>query len=66
MNVLIIGKGGREHTLAWKVAQSSFVDTVFAAPGNDGMAASAQLVNIEESDHAGLVSFASFDDRSGF
>lgn len=58
MNVLIIGKGGREHTLAWKVAQSSLVDTVFAAPGNDGMASSAQLVNIEESDHAGLVSFA--------
>ncbi|MCY9089149.1 phosphoribosylamine--glycine ligase N-terminal domain-containing protein, partial [Bacillus inaquosorum] len=39
MNVFIIGKGGREHTLAWKVAQSSLVDTVFAAPGNDGMAA---------------------------
>ncbi|MGR0121232.1 phosphoribosylamine--glycine ligase [Bacillus halotolerans] len=58
MNVLIIGKGGREHTLAWKVAQSSLVDTVFAAPGNDGIASSAQLVNIEESDHAGLVSFA--------
>lgn len=58
MNVLIIGKGGREHTLAWKAAQSSLVENVFAAPGNDGMAASAQLVNIEESDHAGLVSFA--------
>nr|WGE07569.1 phosphoribosylamine--glycine ligase family protein [Bacillus subtilis] len=58
MNVLIIGKGGREHTLAWKAAQSSLVENVFAALGNDGMAASAQLVNIEESDHAGLVSFA--------
>ncbi|MFP7693253.1 phosphoribosylamine--glycine ligase [Bacillus subtilis] len=58
MNVLIIGKGGREHTLAWKAAQSSLVENVFAAPGNAGMAASAQLVNIEESDHAGLVSFA--------
>ncbi|MDP4168900.1 MAG: phosphoribosylamine--glycine ligase, partial [Bacillota bacterium] len=58
MNVLIIGKGGREHTLAWKAAQSSLVENVFAAPGNDGMKASAQLVNIEESDHAGLVSFA--------
>ncbi|WP_167407942.1 phosphoribosylamine--glycine ligase [Bacillus subtilis] len=58
MNVLIIGKGGREHTLAWKAAQSSLVENVFAAPGNDGMEASAQLVNIEESDHAGLVSFA--------
>ncbi|MBG9768379.1 phosphoribosylamine--glycine ligase [Bacillus vallismortis] len=58
MNVLIIGKGGREHTLAWKAAQSSLVENVFAAPGNDGMAASAQLINIEENDHAGLVSFA--------
>lgn len=58
MNVLIIGKGGREHTLAWKAAQSPLVDTVYAAPGNDGMADCATLVNIEESDHAALIAFA--------
>jgi len=58
VNVLIIGKGGREHTLAWKTAQSPLVDTVYAAPGNDGMADCATLVNIEESDHAALIAFA--------
>ncbi|MCY8466719.1 phosphoribosylamine--glycine ligase [Bacillus atrophaeus] len=58
MNVLIIGKGGREHTLAWKAAESSLIDTVFAAPGNDGMTSSATLVSIEENDHTGLVAFA--------
>lgn len=58
MNVLIIGKGGREHTLAWKAAQSPLTDTVYAAPGNDGMADCATLVSIEESDHAGLIAFA--------
>ncbi|RXK31020.1 hypothetical protein P42_06570, partial [Bacillus velezensis] len=52
------GKGGREHTLAWKAAQSPLVDTVYAAPGNDGMADCATLVNIEESDHAALIAFA--------
>lgn len=58
MNVLIIGKGGREHTLAWKAAQSPLVDTVYAAPGNDGMTDCATLVNIGESDHAALIAFA--------
>ena len=38
MNVLIIGGGGREHALAWKVAQSSKVNQVFVAPGNAGTA----------------------------
>ncbi len=38
MNVLIIGSGGREHALAWKIAQSALVETVYAAPGNPGVA----------------------------
>lgn len=46
MNILVIGGGGREHALAWKLAQSDLVDTVFVAPGNAGSAAEAGLKNI--------------------
>lgn len=58
MNVLIIGRGGREHTLAWKAAQSPLVETVYAAPGNDGMTGIAALVDLDEGDHKGLLAFA--------
>ncbi|MGE6631624.1 phosphoribosylamine--glycine ligase [Bacillus sp. NPDC077027] len=58
MNVLIIGRGGREHTIAWKVKQSTLVEQVFVAPGNDGMTDSATLVPIDEGNHGELVSFA--------
>ncbi|MEW5249359.1 phosphoribosylamine--glycine ligase [Microbulbifer sp. 2201CG32-9] len=46
MNILVIGAGGREHTLAWKVAQNPAVDTVFVAPGNAGTAREAKLQNV--------------------
>ena len=46
MKVLIIGGGGREHALAWKIAQSPLVDAVFAAPGNPGIARHAACVDI--------------------
>lgn len=58
MKVLVIGRGGREHTLAWKVSQSPLVDEVFVAPGNPGMADVATLVSIDENDHEALVTFA--------
>jgi len=60
MNVLIIGSGGREHALAWKVAQSDRVDTVFVAPGNAGTAAEAGVKNvaIDVMDFAALADFA--------
>ena len=44
MNVLIIGEGGREHALAWKIAQSPRVERVFVAPGNAGTALDAENV----------------------
>jgi len=47
MKVLVIGGGGREHALAWKVAQSKRVDEVFVAPGNAGTAIEAKLTNID-------------------
>ena len=60
MNVLMIGGGGREHALAWKLAQSSHVQTVFVAPGNAGTATEPKLENIsvDASDFAALASFA--------
>jgi phosphoribosylamine--glycine ligase len=58
VKVLIIGRGGREHVLAWKVAQSSKVEEVFVAPGNAGMKDVATLVSIEEGNHEELAAFA--------
>lgn len=58
MKVLVVGSGGREHTIAWKVAQSEQVEQVFVAPGNDGMKDVATVVAIPESDHEALVQFA--------
>ena len=46
MNILIIGSGGREHSLAWKVAQSPLIDTLYVAPGNGGMGNIAKCVDI--------------------
>ncbi|KAG8334718.1 hypothetical protein J6590_084055, partial [Homalodisca vitripennis] len=47
MNILIIGNGGREHALAWKVANSNLVNKVFVAPGNAGTDLEASLENID-------------------
>jgi phosphoribosylamine--glycine ligase len=60
MEVLIVGGGGREHALAWKVAQSSQCDTVYVAPGNPGTAAEPDIQNVDLAveDIEGLVAFA--------
>ncbi|WHY86738.1 phosphoribosylamine--glycine ligase [Neobacillus novalis] len=58
MKVLIIGRGGREHAICQKVSESTLVEKVFVAPGNDGMADVAELVPIEESNHEPLIQFA--------
>ena len=57
MKVLIVGNGGREHALAWKLAQSARVQTVFVAPGNGGTAADPQLHNIAITDFKALADF---------
>ena len=51
MNVLLIGSGGREHALAWKLAQSSFLTQLFVAPGNAGTAALASNLKLDVSNH---------------
>lgn len=58
MNVLVIGSGGREHAIAWKVRQSPLVAEVFAAPGSDGMGNVATSVPIAADDQEALVAFA--------
>jgi phosphoribosylamine---glycine ligase len=60
MQVLIIGGGGREHALAWKVAQSANVSQVYVAPGNAGTATENKVenVDIQVDNISGLVTFA--------
>jgi len=58
MNVLIVGSGGREHALAWKIAQSPRVNRVFVAPGNAGTGADAENVGIAADDFDALIRFA--------
>ena len=58
MNVLVIGGGGREHALAWKLAQSPRVAKVFVAPGNAGTAREPGVVNVDAATNADLVAFA--------
>ncbi len=58
MNVLVVGAGGREHALAWKISHSNRVDRVFCAPGNAGIGREAENVSIAANDFAGLIKFA--------
>src|SRR5262249_18243699 len=62
MKVLVIGKGGREHALVWKLAQSPRVERVFCAPGNAGTAEDGVNVPIEPTDVDPLVRFAKKED----
>jgi phosphoribosylamine--glycine ligase len=58
MKVLVIGGGGREHALAWKLARSPRVSKVYVAPGNAGTAREDGVKNVDIADHAALVAFA--------
>ena len=58
MNVLVVGNGGREHAIAWKLAQSKLVKRVYCAPGNAGTALCAENVALDILDNAALADFA--------
>ena len=58
MKILVVGSGGREHVLVWKLKQSSKATEIFCAPGNGGISQIAACVPIEADDIAGLLSFA--------
>ena len=56
--VFVVGSGGREHAIAWKIAQSPNVKKIFCAPGNPGIAEVAECVDIDANNIRGLFNFA--------
>jgi phosphoribosylamine---glycine ligase len=58
MNILILGSGGREHALAWKMAASSLTDKLYCAPGNAGIVQEAECVALDLADHKAVIAFA--------
>lgn len=58
MNILILGSGGREHALAWKLRQSPRVTEIYCAPGNGGLSQSATCIPLKLTDHEALIRFA--------
>jgi phosphoribosylamine--glycine ligase len=57
MNILLLGSGGREHALAWKMAASPLTDRLICAPGNAGIAREAECVALDIADHAAVIAF---------
>src|SRR2546430_3960799 len=57
MNILLLGSGGREHALAWKIAASPLVTKLWCAPGNAGIAREAECVALDITDHAAVLEF---------
>ncbi|KIZ42214.1 phosphoribosylamine--glycine ligase, partial [Rhodopseudomonas palustris] len=57
MNILLLGSGGREHALAWKIARSPLLTKLWCAPGNAGIAEQAACVALDIADHAAVIAF---------
>jgi len=61
MKVLVVGSGGREHAIVWKLAQSRIVDKIYCAPGNAGISEIAECVDIKTDDFDALVDFVKYE-----
>src|SRR5262245_317462 len=57
MKILLLGSGGREHALAWKLSASPLVDRLYCAPGNAGIARECELIALDLADHAAVIAF---------
>ena len=57
MNILLLGSGGREHALAWKIADSVLLTKLWCAPGNAGIARVAECVSLDVADHGAVIAF---------
>ena len=65
MNILLIGSGGREHALAWRLSQSPLCEALYAAPGNPGITEHAKCVDLDVTDHQAVIEFCA-DHSIGF
>ncbi|MBF0328566.1 MAG: phosphoribosylamine--glycine ligase [Nitrospirae bacterium] len=61
MKVLVVGSGGREHAIVWKLSQSRHVDKIYCTPGNAGIADIAECISVDTSDFKGLIDFVKYD-----
>ena len=62
MNILLLGSGGREHALAWKIAASPLAERLYCAPGNAGIAKECELVALDIADHPAVIAFCKSHD----
>ena len=62
MHILLIGSGGREHALAWKIAASPLLTKLWCAPGNAGIAREAECVGLDVTSHAAVIEFCKTND----
>ncbi|MCE5195389.1 MAG: phosphoribosylamine--glycine ligase [Nitrospiraceae bacterium] len=61
MNILVIGSGGREHAIVWKLSQSRRVDKIYCCPGNAGIAELAECIDVDNNNFESLVGFAKYE-----
>jgi phosphoribosylamine--glycine ligase len=61
MKVLVVGGGGREHAIVWKLSQSRHVDKIYCAPGNAGIAEIAECISVDSSDFSALIDFVKYE-----
>ena len=61
MKVLVVGSGGREHAIVWKLSQSRLVDKIYCTPGNAGISGMAECIDVDSSDFSALVDFVRYE-----